>query len=82
MRTKICSLIDSKFYLKKFKYIGVPKGCDGTSKDKLNFNQYGLRLFNIESRAGYYKDMYLSKKNEPSGSLVKIILPQSGYAKN
>jgi two-component system, NarL family, sensor kinase len=57
-------------------------GFEMPKKNKLNINQYGLGLFNIENRAGLLQGCVSFEKNEPTGTVVKIVLPQQGYAKN
>lgn len=57
-------------------------GFEMPKKNKLNINQYGLGLFNIESRAGLLQGCVSFEKNEPTGTIVRIVLPQQGYAKN
>jgi len=57
-------------------------GFEMPQKNKQNINQYGLGLFNIENRAGLLQGYVSFEKNVPTGTIVKILLPQQGYAKN
>lgn len=56
-------------------------GFEMPKKNKLSINQYGLGLFNIENRVGLLQGCVSFEKNEP-GTIVRIVLPQQGYAKN
>jgi two-component system, NarL family, sensor kinase len=57
-------------------------GFEMPQKNKQNINQYGLGLFNIENRAGLLQGYVSFEKNVPTGTIVRIVLPQQGYAKN
>jgi len=57
-------------------------GFEMPKKNKLNINQYGLGLFNIENRAGLLQGYVSFEMNEPTGTIVRVVLPQPGYAKD
>jgi len=57
-------------------------GFEMPQKNKQNINQYGLGLFNIENRASLLQGYVSFEKNVPTGTIVRIVLPQQGYAKN